>query len=293
MRTLGQLLDADAAAMRRAADVFTPEDYRNVLEGAAPIFREQTIRDAFPVRILDDFGVTKSRHINVVDINAAEFGMRGTGGTFEQPDKSTTDVPVYAIWKNIEVRMRDQATSQRGNYDLLQQGGQVAGEKVVEKENTLIVNGLGAAKGLTNATGIQTFASAGAWTTAGIAWADLIKAGVAKFAAEKVPRVNRAILVNGADLANLYTTFSNTDTTQLDKIQSMFPGGIYESNEVTVGKAYVYPKTPTVVEYVVYHDLRVIPLPKVDEDHRLRVRVAGALHVKKPKGIVEITSIDS
>jgi uncharacterized linocin/CFP29 family protein len=275
-------------------DAFREEAFRATLEGVAPIFREQSIRAAVPTTVLNDPGVLISRHLAATDVAAAEAGMRGTGGTYDRADHTVVDIQALAIWKNIEARWRDLKTSSRAGFDLWQQSVQAATERVVQKENTYIVDGLGSNKGITNATGIQTFASAGAWTTAGIAFQDIAKAVYGKLANVQAPWQQAALLVNPADYANLQgTVLSNTDTTSITKVNGLLPGGIYPATDVDVGKAYVYARTPTVLEYRVYEDLSVIDLPQTDEDERLRVRVIGALHVKKPTGIVEITSIDT
>lgn len=291
-RSLMDLL-RDPTERRPRGDAFTPEQYRSTLEGIAPIFREQTKRNIVPVTVINDPGVLKSRHLVATDVSAAEVGMRGTGGTYDRADHSTVDVPALAIWKNVEARWRDVLTSGRAGFDLWMQSAQLATERVVQKENTLIVAGIGAIKGLTTTSGIQTFASAGAWTTSGVAYSDIAKAVYGKLANVQAPIGQAAMLVNPADAANLYQFITNTDRPQREAIVSMLPGGIDTSTDVTVGKAYVYAKTPTVVEYRVYQDLTVVQLPKTDEDHRLRVRTIGALHVKKPTGVVEITSVDS
>lgn len=292
MRSLHDLL-SDPGERRRGDSILTEEQFRNTLTEAAPVFREASKRDAVPVTVVNDPGVLISRHINVVDMNQADFGMRGTGGTYDKADQSTTDIQAYAMWKNIEVPWRLMQSSQRAGFDIWVESAKAASQLVAARENTYIVKGLGVNKGITNTTGIQTFASSGAWTSAGVAWDDITKAVVDKFGTEKVPEGVAALMLHPTDRANLYRVFSNTDAAQLDKIRSLLPGGIHSSLDVTVGKAYVYAKTPTVLEYKVYQDLSLIQLPSTDEDMRARARVIGALHVKKVKGVVEITSIDT
>lgn len=292
-RSLMSLLDNDPSTRRVGrGDQLTEAQYLATLEGVAPIFRETSKRNIVPVTIVNDPGVLKSRHLSLTDIAAAEAGMRGTGGTYDHMDMGKTEVPVLAIWKNVEMRYRDLQTSRRGGIDLWQQAVQAATERVVQKENTLLVAGIGAIKGLTNTSGIQTFASAGAWTTDGIAYKDIATALFGKLANVNAPIENAALLVNPLDAANLYTFITNENQPRINALRTLLPGGIETSSDVTQGKAYVYSKTPTVVEYRVYQDLSLIDLPQSDEDERLRVRVMGALHVKKPTGIVEITSVD-
>lgn len=287
MLTLEQLLQQDRRARTDAQ--LTPEQYRMVLEGAVPILREGTKRGAFPTTIINRPGVLKSRHLKVVDLSAAEHGMTGTGGQFDNVNQSTVDEFAYAIWKNIEIPWREQETSADTGFDLLRESGQAAGEKVVEQENTMIVKELGPVKGLTKKSGIQTFASGAAWTTAGQAYKEIVKAVIDKFGTKKVPRGNAALLVNPQEEANLFATFSNTDAAQLEKLQRFLPGGIYSSLDVPTGEAYVYAKTPTCVEYRVYQNWTVVPLPKIDENHRMRVRVIGAFHLKQADSVVKIT----
>ena len=289
MKTLGQIFEEDAA---RVDSILSEEQFRHVLEGAAPVFREASIRDAVPWRVVDAPHALKSRHVKVVDISAAEYRPSGTGGTFDRVDQSFTDLAVCRLLKNWEVPYLESITPGTGGISVLQETGQASGEKVGELENTMLVAGVGPNKGLTNATGIQTFASGGAWTTTGQAWKDFIKAR-GKLKTKKVPINNLAMLVHPDDEANLLQVFADTSVLQLETLQRYFPGGIHTSVDVTVGKAYVYAKIPQVLEYVVYQDLAVKPLPMVDEDPRGRTRVAGTYHTKRADGVCEITSVDT
>lgn len=291
MRSLYDLM-TDPGERRRGDSLLTEEQFRFTLEGAAPVFRESSKRDAVPVTIVNDPGVLVSRHINVLDVNAADHGMRGTGGTYDRADQATTDIQALAIWKNVEVPWRLMQSSDRAGFNLWLESVKAASQRVAEKENTYIVKGLGANKGLTTTVGIQTFGSAGAWTSPGVAYDDIVTAVVDKFGTEKVPEGFGALMVHPTRRANLYKTFTNTDSAQLEKIKALLPGGIHSSLDCPTDKAYVYAKTPTVLEHRVYQDLSVIQLPQTDEDFRARTRVIGAFHAKKPKGIVEITSID-
>lgn len=292
MQSISSLLESDRRAWRDSR--IPPEAYRAVLATVAPIFREGSMREAVPVTIVNDPGVLESRKIKVVDIAAAEHGMRGTGGDWDQADQAYDDQKAYAMWKNVVAPWREALASARnGGLDLMRQNAQLAAEVVREAENSFIVKGLGPGKGVINVTGIQTFASAGAWTTAEIAYKDIVTAVVDKLGTKKVPRDQAALLVSPARAADLWRTFSNTDVAQLARIGNLLPGGIHVSTDVGDTKAYVYAKTPTVMEYVVYQDLSLVPLPSLDEDERFRARVIGAMHVARADGVVEITSIDA
>lgn len=292
-KSLADILNDDRRAMRDA--VLPPEAYRAVLAGAVEVFHESSIRGAFPVDITGlGPGALESRAIKLIDVAAAQHGMSGTGGTVDRASYAMDDQPFYAIWQNVEVPFREQEASTKGvaGLDLLRDSGRSAAQLVVEKENEMLVAGLGPLKGLTTATGIQTFASAGAWTTAGIAWQDITKA-LGQLMKKKVPTNQAALLVNPEDLVNLWQTFSNTDTAQLEKLRALLPGGVHSVTNVTKGKAYVYAKNPACVRIRVAQDLSVIPLPRTDEDDRARVRVIAATHFLRPDGICEITSVDA
>lgn len=289
MRSLYDMLYGDdARAFGDAA--LSEEQYRYVLEGAAPIFREASIRDAVPWRVVNEPHKLRSRHVEVVDIGDAEVRPTGTGGTFDRVDQAFKELAVVRLLKNWEVPHLEAITPGQGGIDILSQTGQACGEKVVELENKVLVAGTGTPnKGVTNPTGITTFAGA-SWTNAGVAHDDLVKAIDDKLP-DGAPKGNLALLLNKAQAAKLRTkqvATANFGTTY-QEIQALFPGGIHVNSNVTAGKVYVYPKVPTILEYVVYQDLSVKPLPTLDEDPRGRLRVAGTLHVKKASAVVEIT----
>lgn len=291
MKTLHEIHEDDRRAFHDTR--LQPEQFRMIAAAGVPILRERSRRVAFPTRIINDPGVLESREVKVVDIGEAEHGESGTGGTFDTVDFSNTDEVAYAIWKSVQVPWRKFLAAKRfEQLDLLRKSGEAATGRVVEKENKMIVNTLGPVKGLTQKTGIQTFAGT-SWATQGNAWNDLTKAVYDKLQAKKVPveGANPALVLHPTEHAKLLKVFSSTAQTQLTELQKLLPGGIYSSLDVTAGKAYVYPKTNTVLEHIVYQDLTVVPLPRIDEDERLRVRTISAFHVYQRDGVVEITGI--
>jgi len=293
MRSLQEYLESEPRVRPGIDTVLTEEEFRYILQVAAPVFREASIRDAVPVSIYNDPGVLKSRHIAVVEQDDVQHGMSGTGGTFTRLDKSFVDLPAYAMWQNIEVPYREQLASERGGYfNTLLESGRAAGQKLVEAENTLIAKGLGPLKGISTATGIQTYAAGAGWSTQGQFWKDVIKAR-GKIKGKKIPVDNLSLLVHPDDEANAMQAMSNTAVpgTELAKMQNMLPGGIHTTTFLTAGKAYFYAKTPTVLELAVYQDLSVKALPMVDEDPRMRARLIDTLHVKSVNGICEVTGI--
>ncbi len=296
MQDLYELLMSESRA--RHESLLNEDQFLNTLRGAANVFREGSLRVAgiLPFESFDDMGVLKSRRVRIVDMNSGSHGMEGTGGTEDLIDISDEDQLAYAMWSTGRIPKRIYEASKRNEaLNLLTGTGQAIGETLRELENKFIVAGLGPVKGITTTTGIQTFASAGAWGTAGIAWQDIIKArGLLR--AEKIAvgdGVPMALLVNPSDAVNLYQVFSNTDAMQLEKVQRLLTAGIFESTYVTAGKAYVYAWTPNVAEIVSYQDLSIFPLPMLDEDPRVRGRLIDALHVPRPRGVVEITSVDA
>lgn len=286
MKTLQQIFAEDRRA--RADSRLQEQDFRRIIDIAAPIFAEETIRGGFPHVVENDPGVLESAHLEVLDLGDALHGMPGTGGTFDHVGKKLVKRPAYAIWQNVLVPMREGAAARRGGFDILRESVQRATQKVVETENKLLVAGLGPVTGLTGFSGVQTFAAGAAWTTAGQAWKDFIKAR-GKLRTKKAPMQRIAILCHPDDAVNWYQTFSNTDTAQLEKLSAKFSVSVHENTEFTAGTVWVVSFSPQVYEYRVYQDLTVVPLPKVDEDERVRVRVIGALHDKKVDGIVKIT----
>lgn len=297
MQSIDGVLDKETRRQAMHDTRLTEEQFRFLLEGAVPVFRERTIRDAFPVRVINDPGVLESRHSEVEDMSDAQHGMRGTGGTSDRVDYSFNDEPAYAIWHNGEVPWRIMQAAQRANeVNILRDTGDAIGEIIVEKENEMLVSGLGPVTGITGSSNLQTF-TGGNWTNASEAYDDIIKATQDKLRQKNAPVETAALLVHPSRHADLSRTFSNTDVAQLEggstSVQEFLPGGVYVNTNVPTDKAYVYSRSPSVVEYRVYQDLTMVPLPRIDEDERVRGRVIGALHLKREAGIVEVQSITS
>jgi hypothetical protein len=289
MKTLYDLFQSDARAMR---DATLPEEaYRQVLAGAIETFKEQSIRDAFPVEVLNvGPGALESRVMKLIDMAEAQHGMKGSGGQFDRVNYAIDDQPFYPIWANVEVPEREQAASVLGGVglNLLADSGRNAGAIVTESENKLLIKGLGPVKGLTSAPGIQTFAGA-SWATQGNAYKDLIKA-IKVLRDKKVPTQKLAVLANPAEDQNLWQTFASTSVAQRQQLESFFPGGIRACTEIPAGEVYVYAKTPTVLRVRVAQELSAIPLPRVDLGDRMMVRVIPTTHFSRPEGIVKITN---
>lgn len=290
MMTLNKILEQDARVMRDAT--LPVEAYRAVLKGAVKTFHEASIRQAFPVEITGyGPGAIQSRAIKLVDVGTAQHSMKGTGGTWDKADYAMDDQPFYPIFQNVEVPMREQEASSFGDVglNLFRDSGVSAGLQVVEQENNMLLNGLGPVTGLQAASGIQTLAGA-SWTTQGQAYKDVVKAR-AKLRNVKAPMNNVALLVNPAEEANLLQTFSNTSVAQLDQLMKLLPGGIYTNTNVTAGSPVLYAKDETVLRVRVGQDLTVVPLPKIDEDDRMRVRTISTTHFLRPTGICQITGV--
>jgi hypothetical protein len=292
MQTLQSILANDARV--RADSRLQEQDFRNILAVAAPIFKEQRLApEVFPMTVQNDPGVLESAHLEIIDVGDAHHGMSGTDGTWDRASKKLVKETAYAIWANLDVPWREALSARRGGFDILRESAQAASETIAQTENKMTIGaGLGPVVGLTSRTGIQTFAGA-AWTNTGVAWDNLITAIDDKMRTENVPKGSEALLVNPAEMAKLRKKLVATANFGVDfaEVEALFPGGVHVAKDCPAGKAYVYAKTPTVMEYRVYQDLTVVPLPKVDEGERVRVRVIGALHVKKVKGVVEITGI--
>lgn len=292
LKSLQEIFDNDPRLRLGRDTLLNEQDYLHLLDGAAAIFREGSQRAAIPVTIVNDPGVLKSRRIKVVDVGSViHEGGSGTGGTFDRVDKADDDQVAYPIWANWEIPWREGLTQARGGFDVLRETGMALTQKLYERENDLIWKGIGPLKGISTAPSIQTFAAGAAWTTAGQAWKDMVKAVDDKLGNAKVPKDKAALGVNHTDYANLKQVFSNTSQVQLDQLLALFPAGIYPTTSLPAGKAYVYARTPQVCELVVYQDLSVIPLPRVDEDERGRLRLIDSTHFPRGTGIVEVTGI--
>ena len=299
VRSLMDLLELrdPRVARRRGETALTEEQFRRTLDGAAEIFREESLRvkGAIPSLVVNDPGAIRSRKIKLVDIGEAELDELGTGGNADSIDQAFEDQVILRAHKTVKITDLLVKASQRGGMvDLWRDSGNAAGQVVVDKENDAIINGGRGVKGLSNATGIQTFASAGAWTTAGDFWKDILKVQ-GKMWEKKIPTTRLTGIVHPTDLTNAFQVFSGTadPQAQVAKMMQMIPGGLHASTKVTAGKAYFHPGLPNVFQQVVYEDLHVVPLPRLDEEERMRVRTSFALHKPRPEGIVEVTSIDA
>lgn len=296
MKNLNQLLGEEDAFRFRGDSVITEADFLSVIPKVVPKFRELSLRPMLErggcVTVVNDLGILKSRHVKVVDIGDVNVGPRGTGGSWDQADKATTDVNPVVAWGNVEVPMREQLAQNRGGFDIFQESVRAYAGKLGTKEAEMIVDGLDGEKGITTVSGIQTFASAGAWTTADIAYKDTVKAVIESLQTKFVPITNVALLVSPKRQADLYSMVTSTDVEQIKKINGLLSGGIWGSTFVPDDKAYYFAANPDVVELRVIQDLTVKPLPQIDEDPRARVRAAWAMHIKNADGIVEVTSID-
>lgn len=294
MRSLYDLMSNDPLVSRSRVEMtLTEEQYRNVLDGAAEIFREQALLQsgAVPVLTVNDPGVIKSRRVKFVDMGDADIDADGTGGNFDRLDQAFDDKTVLRVKKNWEVPLRELQAAERSGSILLGDYGRISGEKVAEKTNKLLTVGAGGAKGISTVSGIDTFAAPDTWDNEGAFWKTLIEAR-GRLRANKIPVDRLALIANPTDEQNGWQTFSNTATPQTDlAIQRALPGGVYSSVDLPAGKAYFYANIPTVVQAAVYEPLHVIPLPTLDENPRGRVRIGMALHFPRPLGIVEATSI--
>lgn len=295
MKTLNDCINEDALALQHNTRL-TPEHFRFVAAAGIQPFRETTVRPAIPVRVVNDPGVKKSREIKVVDIGDPEHGPEGTGGTYDRVDFSASDKLVYRIWKNIHVPWDIIMSSNRvEQLSAFQRSGEAAGEKVAELENKMLIGELGPHTGLTKTTGTSTFAGGNWTTTPEDAFNDVVKAVMETLPTEKIPTTAAAIAVHPKRRVNLETVanIGGVVNTVSQRLQPFLPGGIHSSIHVPETEAWVYQRSPRVLEYLVYQDRTVIPLPMTDEDQRMRVRVAGVLHVYEPKGLVKITAVTS
>jgi len=291
MRTLDQLFEQ----ARLRDSLLTPEMYRDVLAEMTPILREQSKRDLFPITEVNDPGVIKSRRLNIVDIGEADFGPEPTGGTFDKPDLTTSDELVMRAKKSFEIPDIELRSAGRAGFDFFREAVQLSTERILLKENKAFTAGLGKMTGIAGITydngagNGQTFAAGAAWTTAGQAWKDLVKAVDDKLANKDAPEGVAALALHPTDYANLKQVFSNTSNVQLDQLRELLPGGIRKSKDLTAGSPIVYARTKSVVELKVYEPLHLIPLPRLDEAERGRVRSSMALHIKQKPLFVKIT----
>lgn len=295
-RTLYDLLNPDprSQAASRGDVQLTEEQSRLLIEGAIPIFAERSLRlrGAVPYAVRNDPGAMKTRKLKLVDLADPTVGPDGTGGTFDHLGQAFDDQVVMRVHKNWELpRLELLAMRRSGNYEPLKAlGGRIA-DRIVEFENKFIVNGAGGTKGITNVSGSQTFAAGAAWTTAGQAWKDLVKAVDDKLRNQKIPVEKASMLCNPTDYANLKQVFSATSQVQIEYLDDLLPGGVYPTVEVTAGTAFVYANTPVVMEAQVMEDLTSINLPMVDESPRGRLRLSESFHITKPLGVVSVTGI--
>lgn len=298
MRSLHDLLlQADPLETKMRLEATASEaQYLRVLDGAAPIFREQALRftGAVPVNVVNDPGVITSRKLSLVDISDAEIDEKGTGGLFDEYAQGWQDQNVLRIKKNVKITDLDAATFGRsGGVDPWRQLGILAGEKVAQGLNKVIVKTVRGSKGITTVSGSLTSAGA-SWQTAGNFYKSVVlaKQDLRPYVGDAAMS-RLALLANSADLANAENLYANSMTPQLvvGQASPLLPGGVFTSDYVTPGEAWFYANTPTVMELEVFEDLTTIPLPRGDEESRARVRTSVAFHITKATGITKITGI--
>lgn len=291
------LLNDPLEARSRREDVLMESQYLRILDGAAQIVREQSLRfaGAIPVQVLNDPGVIKTRMMRAVDISDAEIDEKGTGGLFDSYAQGWDEANVLRIKKNVKLEDLDAAQFKRaGGVDPWTRLGVLAGEKVAQGLNKVIMTTVRGSKGITTLAGTQSAAGA-SWQTGNNFYKSVVTArtklrpyvgdtGLARL----------AVVANSADIGNAETLYATQATPQLDLNNpnpKLLPGGVFTSDYVTPGEAWFYANTPTVLELEVVEDLTTIPLPRGDEESRARVRTSVSLHAPQPKGIVKITGI--
>lgn len=291
------LLNDPLEARGRREDVFTEGQVLRVLDGAAQIVREQSLRfeGAVPVQVINDPGIRKTRMMNAVDISDAEIDELGTGGLFDELGQDWDEQKVLRIKKNTKLSDLDALTYKReGGVDPWRRLGVLSGEKVALGLNKVIVTTVRGSTGITTVAGSQTTAGA-SWQTGNNFYKSVVAARTKLRPVVGEAGLNRlAVLANSADIGNAETLYATQATPQLDLSQKnprLLPGGVYTSDMVTPGEAWFYANIETVMQLEVVEDVTVIPLPRGDEESRQRVRTSVSFHIPKPTGIVKVTGI--
>jgi len=198
----------------------TLEQYQRIQDAVVTAVRKPLVgRLIMPTEDLGDFGIQQIKYYEQTDMSKAAVGMAMVqqNADIVGLTPKTLDIPV--IWKDFVVYARDLASSKRFGIPLDTSAAVSAGKAVAEREEELIWQGVEGFSGFLNVAGTQTQASAGAWTTPGNGYTDIINA-IAKV--EGAGYAGRPVaIVTSKQMADLRLLFGNTGIPQLEKVQEL------------------------------------------------------------------------
>jgi uncharacterized linocin/CFP29 family protein len=255
-----------------------------------------------PVR-LPDIGIKEWTSYDLSDMSQARIDMDGLNKSFDRTKKTAKTVFVPMIHKEYKLLFRDIAASRRSGMPIDVTEPQNAAVQVAEEEDKLLLTGeytgwraLGI-EGLATATGRNTEASDGAWSTA----TNIIKDVSDAIAELEADGHNGPydMVVRSTLSADLRLLIANTGITAREKllgpgfIREIFVSdNLYASNGATTSALVVEPGP---MNFVVGIEQEVSVNNFIDEDMNTKGKVWEILtpKIRRPTSICEITGISA
>jgi uncharacterized linocin/CFP29 family protein len=258
-------------------------------------------RNVFPTVKLADIGIKEWIAYSLTDMSQARIDMDGLNVSFDRTKKTAKSVAVPMIHKEYELLFRDIVASRRSGMPIDVSEPQNAAIQVAEEEDKLLLSGeytgwraLGI-EGLASATGRNTKATAGAWSTATNSIKDVSDA-IAKLE-EDGHNGPYDLIVRSAYMADLRLLIANTSTTALQVLTSSgFIRDIFVSDNLFAAaaattSALVVEANPMNFVLGVGQEISVYHFTDENMNTKGKVWEIAVPFIKRPTSICEITGI--
>jgi uncharacterized linocin/CFP29 family protein len=261
-------------------------------------------RNVFPVQTLPSIGIKEWTVYNLTGMSNAVIDMDGLNNSKDRTVKVPHTVKVPMIHKGFQVTRRDLAASRRSGQGVDLTDALEASRRVAADEDRLLLSGetngwkAFGIEGLCNATGRNTQASTGAWTTATNIVAD-VSAGIAELRKDKHFKALDMIVTSAMDEL-LRGVMANTTTTAYEMITK--PGwvrnifvsdNIYPTDDTQDSALIVEPDAQNFVLGVAPETVepQVSVLQTGHHVWDYDIYEVATPHIKRPTSICEITGI--
>jgi len=257
-------------------------------------------REIFETKALPNAGIRSIRHYTQTDMGGAVIDMNGEDISLDRTVLASADVKVPVIHKEFQINWRDLLAARHNNQPLDVTEGQNAARQVAEDENRLLLTGETAAfpalgvEGLSQATGRNTEASAGAWPANAItdindAIAELETDGYTSGPYVLISRVDwiRKLNAEIGTTGNTYLSFLKSNGI-IDGV--IADDSLYAAADATTIALVVVPGRDN-FELVVGQDMTTWEYGLQNMNKLFRVYEVLTPHVKRPTSICEITGL--
>ena len=267
----------------------TLEQYQLIEDAVITAARKPLVgRTVAPIRELNNFGITELKVYTQSQMTGASIGMAMVQGAADVVGLTPGTLSIPAIWKDFTIYFRDMESSRRIGIPLDTSLASEAGRVVAETEEELIWEKAGPYNGFMNATGRQTEASAGAWSTAANAYKD-VSDSIADLEGEGYSG-RPVLVVSPAQKADLRLPIGTTSDTVLKQIADLCDVVTCHFFADNSSALMVMPDPENFQLQIGQNVLtRTAQLPT--GDYFFRVYEALNIEFKRPKSIVEITGI--